>query len=226
RKVLDLIGENNSRTIAQLLRILSDNQPLTDEEMKTALTDNIAGEDTAIAIGIDSNSEKALRKKWRLEGSLPPPAKTFQEFPVTHDGRKLTAFLVRMKAITSSKRKQQYVLMAKMADRANNVSHPVETWHPRKKREIIRDTVSRLIAWGMLDHNNENYPLYNILPRLIDKTIRAYKRLKEESPQSIEQLDSQYMAQLQTWSTKVKRWQVPEEVQAVLDNYNSTKKAA
>lgn len=148
----------------------------------------------------------------------PKPSKTFTEFPEEEeeDDGKTTSAIVRLAALGDKDEIEQTALILKLEDRANNVTTPVST-NPASQRRMLRTTVSRIIAWAMLDHDHAKMPLYNSLPRAIKNTMSAYKKLQAESPGTIEERDLKYMQRLEEWETTVKRFDIPAKVQAVLN---------
>lgn len=215
-QALDLMGRGVTHTAKQIMRILSNNTELTDKEKKAAIEQNIAGFDQTLqALGLQSKQITG----WQIdESKIPSPKETFKEFPEDNDDYKMTRFLIRLNNITESKKRRQQALILKIEDRTNNIE-TLQGMSPEKQRQCIRATITRLIAWVMLDHDNEKYPLYNSISRLIDETMKAYERLKVENPEVIKPIDEQYEHQLEQWGIDVMRHELPEKVQKVLDEY-------
>lgn len=144
----------------------------------------------------------------------------FKKYPEVCDA-KLDSFFYRLLTLTEGK-DLQIALIEKNEDRANNMETlaggKVETQHM-----YLVATVTRLIAWQMLDHNQTKYPVYNSLGRLIDVTKTQYERFMKEFPDAIGDRDREYFEQLKIWQVAVMRYKVPCEVQRVLDEYDASR---
>ncbi len=161
-------------------------------------------------------------KELGVKALSPKPSETFTEFPEEEekDDGKTTSAIVRLATLGDKGEIEQTALILKLEDRANNVTTPVST-NPASQRRMLRTTVSRIIAWAMLDHDHAKMPLYNSLPRAIKNTMIAYEKLIASNPEVIEDLDHQYLARLKEWQTTAIRFTVPAKVEAVL-NKNRT----
>lgn len=234
-KVLDLLGlrseakikHSRRSALKSLLRIISNNTELERTqkpsqkkriEAKNAITQNIAGFETTAKILKPTEEELGT---WGIqpENLQTPSSKTFRTFPEkdhSHDKHKLTKFLIRLNAIAAqSKKIQQIALIVKIEDRANNLES-LEGFNLDLRLNTIRTTVTRLIAWCMLDHDNKNYPLYNAIPRLIDNTLVAYSRLEQQHPEKLNNWDRVYITQLERWQREVIRHKTVNSVKELL----------
>ncbi len=222
-RVINLIKDSRLGAIKQVLRIVSNNTKLNTSEKKDAMKSNIAGREKTLTFA--EIKEQDLRTWQSEEISAQPTSRTFAEFHEEHDEGKMAAFLIKLTAITKSERKRQHALIVKIEDRADNISS-LEGMPIRSQLSTLRAAVTRLIAWCMMDHNLEKYPLYNALPRLIDEAAKAYLRLQSTNPECLEGIDIKCMEHLGEWLTNVKRFTPPADVQEVLDEYRESKWAA
>lgn len=224
RTVLDLMEENIIELIETIMRVLSNNtdlKSLSGSKKKHTLKVNLIGaQKTCEELGITPED----LTNWGIDMSqLSKPANAFQKFPEEYDKRKLSRFFVRSSALAESPKKRQIISIIKMADRAHNV----ETLHGfpvDKQKAMLRATTSRLIAYAILDHDNTNFPFYNVLPRLIDNTIKAYQDLANQHAGSMEQTDFDLLGKLYQWKTECIRMVVPQETQAVIEEFNGSRK--
>ena len=228
KKVLNLMGESNIRTARHVLRIMTNDEEMTNIEKKRAAIANIAGKKgTSRALELGKNQYKG----WGIDqaDSLEPQHKTYEKFPIKydtddhaqeHDGGKLTNFLIRLHGITESETTRQAALIFKLEDRAHNIS-TLPGMPIAKQLSNLRSTTTRLLAHCILDHDNNSFPLYNALPRCLDETLKGYQRLQAEGCAELEDYDQTYIAQLEEWQREVIRLQLPAKVQAVLDEYNT-----
>ncbi len=235
-KVLDLLGlrseakikHSRRSALRSLLRIISNNTELSRSqkpsqkrqvEAKNAILQNIAGFETTSEI-LKLTEEELGTWGIKPENLQTPSSKTFRTFPESthvYDKHKLTKFLIRLNTIAGqSKKIQQTALIVKIEDRANNLES-LEGFNPELRRNTIRTTVTRLIAWCMLDHDNVKYPLYNALPRLIDNTLTAYLRFEGQHPEKIDNLDRSYISQLEKWQSEVIRYETSDKIKNLLD---------
>jgi len=216
-KVLNLVGSHSKATIRAVLRVMCNNTKLSNQEIKTALTADsnnkiITSRDKiAESIGIEDVEKtcKTLGIK-PLEGET--ISKTYETFPETGPtaldkkmDKKMTTYLVRLNSLVSSARRQ-YALIAKLEDRAHNLSEldgsPVEF-----QLSTLRSTIARLIAWCMLDYDKDKFPLYNALPRLIDTAFTQYEKLVTNHREALQPIDLEIFARLSTWKFNVKRYE-------------------
>ncbi|MEK7085867.1 MAG: hypothetical protein AAB953_02535 [Patescibacteria group bacterium] len=219
KRVLNLIKDHTLKIVTQLMRILSNNYELSEKERKTAVEQSLAGREATIKL-LDISDEEVER--WNPDSIKQKQSRTFEEFPEEeeHDNGKTTKFLIRLTALTSSPQRQQKALIFKLEDRANSLI-TLASFRPEKQRRIIRTTTSRIIAWAMLDHDNSGFPLYNALPRAIDCAVRAYYRLHAKHPDVIETTDHRYMKKLTEWQTQVRRFKLPQKVQAIAEAHRA-----
>lgn len=223
-KYLALIGPKMRQWLRSLLRVLAKNTVLRSDEVERALYQNIAGSEKTLKI-VQSMPQAESSKNVKIDATkLSEPSKTFTFFPVDGD-EKLDCFLVRLNSMIDNPERRQNALIVKIEDRADNlltlVDAPVKKGKDplKDKRETFRSTVTRLISWAVLDHDKQAFPLYNALPRLVDVTLREYRRLQETIPVSQrDRQDDFYIAQLQEWSMNpvlVPRHQPPAEVEEI-----------
>lgn len=225
-RVLNLVKKTHSGPLKKILRILSKNTELTDAETVCALKQNIAG---------TKKTREILGKTWKFK-KLQEPSQTFTNFPESHED-KLDAFLVRLNAITTTTHSvgtgqeknetletnyenQQIALIVKCADRTHNTS-TLKGSTPEHQQKTLRSTVTRLIAWCMLDFNQTKYPLYNALPRLIDTTREAYKAFAKEHTDLMTDADRRYMSQLEQWAREVQRLPIQRKITDTITLYNT-----
>ena len=120
-------------------------------------------------------------------------------------------------------RRRRYPLMAKLLDRLHNLL--TSDYKPAaKKRKDLRGTVSRLIAYAVLDFPKKKYPLFNVLPDIIDVTLRKYEAFKVDGLAGnhtcyTEEIDGAYIAQLKEWKEKFQFQPLPEKWHAVAVEY-------
>lgn len=145
------------------------------------------------------------------------------------DDVKMDLFLLRLRAITTGE-VQQITLMAKNLDRAHNIATlgtleegKLSKEKVIKKRKVLRGTVSRLIAYSVLDHDSAKYPLYNTLPRLIQQTLETYTLFEHDAPSYVEEKDTAYIAQLQQWAVAFPMQPLPPHYEKVIKEYNEAK---
>ncbi len=225
KKLLDMMNPTYTPKIRQALRILSTGEPLSDQEKKSAIEQNLAErQKTMRLLGI---TEKDL-VRWGLQptaettGTQDTKLETFKQFDKGYDGGKIMKLIIKLHTITQSKITRQLVLMIKLTDRANNISTQGKMPFQYQKTNL-RATVSRLLAYCMLDHDHIEMPLYNTLPNLLDETVAAYRRIKAENPEAMEEVDHELLAQAEKWQLEAIKLTVPQKVQAVLDQYEATK---
>ena len=226
-RVLNLCGTEAAYKIRSILHLVTKNEksPLTSEEKKVAAQRNIAGKKEVMrSTGISEREFNGFFSGKKTMADQ-PVSKTFKEFPQTHDNGKMTDFLIKLDAANNTKQKKAkeiaYLsLMIKIKDRTHNVA-TLEGRPYDKQVETLRDTTTRLIAWCVLDHDQDDYPLYNTLPRLIDVTIAAYERIQgnPEGSKYLDEHDIQYLANLKKWQSEVLIWENKIEVQEFLDDY-------
>jgi len=213
---LDLIRGRTRTTLIHIMRILSNNTELSDAEKKAIIQLNIAGKGRTSQL-LDAPFQTG--RSWGINYSdLPKPRATFKKYHNEYDNGKLTKFLLRLHSITGRERRRQQALIIKTEDKANNIE-TLPGLPPLQQRRDIRACITRLIAWIMLDHDNDKCPLYNSAPRLIDNTVKAYERLMGNHFDIIEKIDHEYLAQLRQWQMEVVRYELPENAQGVIDQY-------
>jgi hypothetical protein len=206
KDTISLVNEYDVNKIKQIVRILSNNTKFTDEEKKRAIKQNIAGLSSQELQEVFKVDETQL-KTWEITEesvSAQKAKKTFEEFKEEHDGGKLRAFLIRLNGLSTSQQAYQDALITKIEDRADNV----RTLHKmplEKQRRTLRATVTRLIAWIMLDNNNAEYTckLYNSTKRLVDNTMEAYKAFQNEHRDHFEAVDDEYITKLEEWQRQI-----------------------
>lgn len=220
---LDLIGKNRKRWIRQVIRIVSNNTKLTAREARNALTSPLV--DQVEIIQLFEIDEKDIRG-WNIPRSETSrkQTKTFEEFPEEWDEGKLTKFLIRLNSITESEKVRQIALLIKLEDRSDNIS-TIQGMKPEKRISTLRSTVTRLLAWCMLDHNQNQTSLFNAISSLIDITLNEYKKLQSETPEKMEKIDEICINQLEEWQRKVIRLEVPEKIKEVFKNFQRQKAA-
>lgn len=219
---LDILTTSRREELRQLLRILSNNTVLTKTETKKAFKRNIVGtERIAKALKI---SDKDIPLTERDKENLPEPCQALQRFPKEFGSSKHTDFLVRLSAIGTGKTKQ-HALMLKCEDRADNM-RTLKGLQPESCQRELRGTVSRLIAYCMLDHDHDKYPLLDTLPRLIDDTIKAYAEFEKDHPDRMTDVDQQLKVQLQLWKVEVPRKETAAQVNKVVSIFRAKTKAA
>lgn len=217
---LNLIRDYILRELRPLLRILSKNTELTDEERERIFKDNIAGAGKTLQyLGVDPQSDESIPKKFLrlITGSRSlrekPSSETFRRFPESHEP-KTDAFLMRLYSL-SSRETQQCALLVKLEERTHNILK-LDGRSPEDQQRTLRSTVTRLIAWAMLGHDCEKFPLYNALPRAIDETMRRYIQFAGEHKDLMEPCDHEYMKQLGKWALDAKRWPVSDSMKNIL----------
>lgn len=218
---IHLVGRHRKTIIRQILRIISKNEPLKNRERKRAYKNNIAGK-RKIRTLLDIQ-DKDL-KRWKLiDRDEKPTAKTFRAWQEEYDGGEMARFLLQLDTITKSKQTRKNALLVKTEDRADNVA-TLKNMDPEHQLKTLRVTVTRLIAWCMLDYKeHKEFPLYNALPRLIDTTLREYKRVQTEHPDLMQKLDIDFIEHLTDWQREVIRFEIPAKVREVLEEYEEAK---
>lgn len=224
-KILDLLKTDIKVRARKILRILSNNTDLTQEEKQTALKQNIAGiPGTVRALNFSKNKEKITNseltedersiyagfhekagKEHDKKVEVGNPAKTFSKFPEDYDDYKLTTALIRLNVIGDAK-DRQLALITKMEDRANNIL-TIDDFEVEKQQSTLRSTVTRLISWAVNDHDRKNYPLYNALPRLIDNTLDAYYKFRHQNPGKMASIDNRCIVELINWQKECRSMQ-------------------
>lgn len=212
-EVLDLLKPNDIKILKQVIKILSKNYKLKDEEKIRGIKANTAGPElTRKFLGVWGRDAE----NWDV-AEVKTPAETFQlTVGITAEEEKMAQFLVRMNAITSSQRIQQYALIIKCEDQAHNLSK-MNGWTQEKKLKVLGRNML-LVRWAMLDHDNKKYPLYNALPRLIKTMLIEYEKLVGESCFQFEDGSSitelrQYERQLEE---KGQMHELKPEIQAII----------
>ncbi|MCK9186220.1 hypothetical protein M0P48_02150 [Candidatus Gracilibacteria bacterium] len=240
-KILDIMNKTTMARTKASIRVLSNNTVLSDLEKKRAITQNLAGKTrTMEQLGITrkdlvrlfpkkttpptaTTEEEEEDKKEKEEGNKEDPKlKTIPQFPEEYDDGKILRFLIRLHTITGSIPTRQKILVTKNSDRAHNVS-TLSKMSLDSQRKTLRGTVSRLIAYQMLDHDHEEMPLYETLSYLIDETVKAYHKFETENPQHMEPIDHELIAQVEKWQIEVIRMELPEKVRKVLERFHEKK---
>lgn len=221
RKYLDLIKPRDLKDTEDALRIVSKNIPMEEEEKTRAAKQGICSKEVLLK-SIGANAEET--KSWSFGKKQ---KNTFVQFPKEHDGGKLTEFLIRLTAMKGSKNAKICALMTKIADRAQNIKE-LEGMTVDKQFENLRETTTRLIAWLMLDHDNDKMPVYNLLPHLIKVTIDGYERIQTQFPDKFEEMDSGYLKYLyqcqSELNTRNLAWEEPEIITDPVNKYRQTVK--
>lgn len=226
QRVLDIMNAANTSKVRRSLRVLKTQEPLSEQEKKLAIEQNLAGRQKTMKV-LDITDKDLAR--WGLKPTAEKPAEespqleTFRRFDHAFDGGKLVKFIIKLHALVESKDTRQAILLAKIADRTNNIESQ-EKMPFFYQTTNLRATVSRLLAYCMLDHDNEEMPLYDALPYLIDITVKAYQRLAKESPRGLEPLDYELLAQAEKWQLEVIRLQLPQKTEEVLNRFKESKK--
>ena len=229
---------------------------LNDNEIKTAIEQNLFGEEqTLFHLGLLSKKDldldelakqqkiKKIKARYGIKQQRLVPCQTAKSYPDDHDNGKLTRFLIRANAIATrggkdgKKRRDpsqanriiQHALILKFNDRSNNLlTKPSETEKQvTSKLKDLRNAVERLISWAIHDYDNQNYPLYNSLPRLIHTCLSSYEELIQTHPEKIEEIDRKYIKDLETWAKgeiEITRFQTSAEVEAIMEKYAEDKK--
>jgi|GEM_PF-2711908 len=226
RKLLDMMGPKNTTKTRQALRVLNTDETLSEQEKKLAIEQNLAGRDKTMKV-MEIKYKDLVRWLGKPNEETPPEQnpqlETFKRFEHAYDGGKLMKFIIKLNALVKSKDTRQAILIAKIADRTNNIeSQEKMPFHYQITN--LRATVSRLLAYCMLDHDNQEMPLYDALPYLIDVTVKAYQRLAKASPSGMQPLDYELLAQAEQWQLEVVRLQLPQKVEEVLDKFAKRKK--
>lgn len=218
---IHLVGTNREIIIHDILRIVSNNKPLNDEEKRKAYQDNIAGKQKTREL---LNIKDKDLKRWRLvDRADEPTAKTFTAWPEEYDEGKLAHLLLRANTITDSNKTRRASFLVKIEDRADNINK-LEKMTLEHQLGTLRATVTRLIAWCMLDYKeHKRFPLYNALLRLIDVTLKEYKRVQTEHPDIMQEFDIDFIEQLTDWKSEVIRFKVPTKVKKVLEEHEDSK---
>jgi len=191
RKVLLIVTKETEKTMSGELKLRAVLQNILGEERTRELIGTSE-------IEVDSSNPLFVSR----------PSMIVTRFPVSHSV-KIDSFLLKMNAmLPEEKRDQQLALMVKIEDRSDNLAtikdiKKMTGEELEKHRDTLRETVTRLIAWCMLEHNRANYPLYNTLPRLIEITVARYAEFMRDKPDMIEACDKDYFAQLKTWENEV-----------------------
>jgi hypothetical protein len=227
---------------------------LSDEEISIAIQQNLFGEEqTLIHLGLlpedlpaELKADRIRQIKHRhlvpmkITGGPKPPCKTAQAFGKDNDNGKLTRFLIRANAIAAGDKKKsrdkryaqtilQHALIVKFNDRANNLLTKPSTDEGMRisKLKDLRNAVERLIAYAIYDYDNQNYPLYNALPRLIHACLMTYRELDQSHSEIIEPIDREYIQKLEIWAkgeTEITRFRTNEQVHKVMEEFAAAKK--
>lgn len=185
QKHLNLIKDYEMERLLTILKIVSKGIELTDKEKNLALEQNIAGHKrTQRLLGYPDKADKAESASTSKKSTNSPASRTFKKFPAPPKNTinqeeadaydHMDMFLIKLNALGSGETTRQ-ALLVKLEDRAHNIS-TMENLSDSYKSKTLRTTVTRLIAWAMEDFNQEKYPLYNALPRLIDITLQEYQK--------------------------------------------------
>lgn len=216
--VLGLLSHPKTKKhFIHILKALSHTTVLNDQQKKRAFCENITGVKTMRKLfGLEKQS---LKQKWGIDTTTEkltkPSSSTFTLYPHSED-EKLDLFLVRASLLTGEER--QHALIVKCLDRSHNLS-TIDGKAPEKQQKILRGTVTRLIAYAMLDCDAEKYPLYNALPRLIDTTMNEYNRFAQKYGDLMEPADREYIEQLVAWEKEVKRFALPESIMTTMKGF-------
>lgn len=227
-KILDLSDQQGLAKVKQILHVVTKNKnsPMNKNEKRNASQQNIAGKEKTQKYLATNDEDNAT---WKVTPEEEPTSKTFKQFPEDCDEGKLTEFLIKLSGCTMGRNETlakmgQIALLIKIKDRTHNVA--TQEGRPYEKQlATLADTTTRLIAWCMLDHDQEAYPLYNALPRLIETTLTAYQRLQDdpESTALITEKEKAYITELEKWAASVKDWEDSKEIEAFLSNYTTQK---
>lgn len=213
RKMLFLLSDVALADLRIILGALSQNTKLSDGEKKHALKTNVAGPEKTLAL---LKLDDGVYRKWGLRPEeFDKPLKTFTEFSESFEPD-VDLFLLRLGLI--HKKAKQHALIMKMEDRTDNLKDSKGLPVARQATKL-RAIVSRILAYAMLDYDQESFPLYNALPRLIDITLREYERFVQEHPQETIPDDAKFIDQLRIWQGQVRRFPVPDSMQRVLEAY-------
>jgi len=218
-KALNLMKKTTITNFKKVMRVLSSTTKWSAKEKIEALRANIAGKDLTTKL-LDISEEE--EKKWQKTEPQAEPKTPFQMFPEEQDSSKMTKFLIRLNSMTTAPKMQQMALIVKVEDRAHNILTS-DGFTPEKKRAILRETTTRLIAWCITEHKYADYPLYNALPRLLNITIEKYQKLQDEHPETITDFDETLITQLQTWraetATENLKYTLPIKVQTIISQW-------
>jgi len=245
-KYLDMLSEKDLKDMRKILKIISNNSTLDEDETRAALRDPIAGtEKTKKLLGLPQEKGQPIDNQklssWHLGAPQPPQSQTFSEYEQEYDGGKLAKFLIKLQSGKGKKHIKQFALIVKNEDRAHNIQK-LEGMPMANQLATLRATTTRLIAWQMLDHDYER-PVFNTLPRLIQTTIWAYERLEQTAPRNEDpdstaadkwsSSDNEFLSQLYEWQEEIGirniTMEVPKKVEEITSNwqhYNSTRKPA
>ncbi|PIR55460.1 hypothetical protein COU74_00795 [Candidatus Peregrinibacteria bacterium CG10_big_fil_rev_8_21_14_0_10_36_19] len=220
-KALNLIKKTTITNFKRVMRILSSTTQWTNQEKIAALKSSIGGKDLTVKLLTITPEEE---KQWQNAKPVQEKKLPFVMFPEEYDNSKMTKFLLRLNSMTTSNKVRQMSLIVKAEDRAHNIATS-DGFSPEKKKELFRETTTRLIAWCMTEHNLTEYPLYNALPRLIYTTIEKYEKLKREHPTVITEKDEQLINQLNLWYGEILinnlLRELPERIQQTIDQWKS-----
>ncbi|MEK7528149.1 MAG: hypothetical protein AAB592_00075 [Patescibacteria group bacterium] len=252
-RVLNLVKKNAEGKMKRILKVLSKKTKLEIPNIKAAMPQNLFGPIDTMTLFNEGGgfrvpkefSDGAWLARYRAVSQtsqtganslvlatapykgfgikeLDAPSAMHAKFPDSHD-KKLDMLLIRLCALTD-KADRQAALIIKCEDRAHNLSQ-MESRNTDYQLKTLRTTVTRIIAYAMLDHDQKNYPLYNALPRLIDTTVTAYQEFEKAYPLLLTDTDRRYMEQLNEWQRDVKRFTLPDHVQSMLNEYEKLKSA-
>jgi len=191
---MDILHKDNARHMKQLLRILSNNTVLTPNEEKEGK--------------INTRNLKALEDK-NISGS---------------SDKKRVDFIKRLFAITESPKTRQAAIMIKTADTINNISIAENKGKtPKQKIETLRAVVSRFVTFLTQDYDNTNYPLFNLLPNLIETAIEAYIDIHVHNYKHLAEIDFELIENLNSLKRHFPKIPLPKKDQKILDEYKEKK---
>lgn len=220
KRILDLLGKRSKATMKRIMRIVTNNEPLSNKEKKKALVQSTVP--TEFIRETFEISDNDLRD-WRIsiEDCTQEKHRMYSHFPEEYDKGKISTFIIRLESIPSDTGDKHSALMLKMEDRAHNIS-TLNGMPQEKQRDYIRATITRMIAYVMEQTHTEQFdefPLYNTTARLIDTTLNEYERLFTTHSEILEETDVALLEQLRTWKIAVKRYEVPQKIQEVINEY-------
>lgn len=229
-----MIGRNDiSVVLTPILRGLNKNYKLSEEEIQAALIANVAGSRTPEILGEITTPDQ----QWVVaDGSMynhdRPQFGCFDQFPESVE-HKMDCFIVKLLAIAKAAGEHQIedehelipqgsnlekiiiwnVLSDKMEERCQNTDD-MENEKEAYVFRTVRANSTRLIPFALeilrqyakLARRGK-FSFYNVLPRLIDSTLREYLKLQEKDAAKLDERDRQNITNLQQWSEEVRRYE-------------------
>jgi hypothetical protein len=242
KKQLDLMRPHVLDAVRLALRIVTNGTTFTDQDEKIALQRNRLGEErTMEVLGITERGVlQEVMRRFGIQGSG-ETLNTVKEFPLEKDTisdkdrLKMDSLLLRIETFArtgnevrvgeNALKNRRLILCTKMGDKGHNNSQ-LAGRELEIQRSSLRATVSRLLAYAILDYDSSKASLYNALPRLIDETISEYERFERDFPGQIEELDIGYYKKLLEWQQTVKRYNPPELLRNTVEEWHAAHEKA